>query len=381
MKNGAFPAVSNKIMDLKIAICLLVLMITRDIEPKAVKEKMTLMSILKELLNGPLRGDDVFIIDGSLNEKPDYWQENFNEETKIMIATPENTNLSRYDLSTLKSPLSTTVWILDSTSNSMDELIGAPVEWCPKYLIVVVLDNSVSKENVFNQTITFRTEFVVLFKLALNEPDTFELFVSFPFNDNEIIPMGYWNKENYHTKELLFMDRFTSLGGRQLKIGSFCDDYPFLYPNDADECIGASADLLQIVSKKVGFEFELQKEPVDQKWGAFEDGKWTGMLADLKYRGKDLVVNYFLLNRERWLNFDSTYPYKAEGFGFMSHLPRPLPKWNSLILPFAWDMWIAIIVCTVIVSTALAVLTNQFDSTITSNIAGVVLVVRKTVYN
>ncbi|XP_066981968.1 glutamate receptor ionotropic, delta-2-like [Macrobrachium rosenbergii] len=136
--------------------------------------------------------------------------------------------------------------------------------------------------------------------------------------------------------------RFENFDGAMLYLGSWCDDFPFLYPVGGG-CAGISLDLLDIMAKKLNFTYDVQMETADHKWGSKENGTWTGMLGDLVYNSKDLVVNYFLATEGRSADFDSTYAYYSEGFGFALKNPLPKPKWPGLLYPFSGAMWLLVL--------------------------------------
>jgi len=319
--------------------------------------------LLSQLLSGPLRGDDIFIIDDTEFDTRIDWNEIGNEGSKILYGETSTLDLSLYELENMKGSNLITVWVVDSESYILSSLLVAPVVWNPQYLVILSLNDTIDQEVIFSKEFVSRAQYAVLILYSGGgNDDVFRVRSSHPLNENELIRMQNYNSNYYNSKSRMFPERFKSMSGANMKIASFCDDYPFLYPDEAKGCIGAGIDMLDILSMSINFTYELQLEPIDQKWGAFEDGNWTGMLADLAFRDRDLIINYYLVNHERWIAFDSIYPYKSEGFGFLSTLPKPLPKWNSLLLPFTWEMWMTIIGCTATVSVLLAALSVLYSA-------------------
>lgn len=51
--------------------------------------------------------------------------------------------------------------------------------------------------------------------------------------------------------------------GTVLHLGSWCDDYPFIYFRD-DQCVGVNLDALALIAAKLNFSYEVQREIQDQ---------------------------------------------------------------------------------------------------------------------
>lgn len=76
------------------------------------------------------------------------------------------------------------------------------------------------------------------------------------------LPLGVWREDMFNNFSVLFPERFPTLGGRMLYLGSWCDDFPFLYPDDKKgSCIGCSLDLLDMLVGYLNFTYHVQQEP------------------------------------------------------------------------------------------------------------------------
>ncbi|MCL4130514.1 UNVERIFIED_CONTAM: hypothetical protein GTU68_022538 [Idotea baltica] len=91
------------------------------------------------------------------------------------------------------------------------------------------------------------------------------------------------------------------------------------------------------------------------------------MLGEIFRRERNLTFNYFTVTRERAQNFDFSVSFYTEGFGFALKIPPPLPRWMSLIFPFAIPVWIAIGVTLLIVAFALFFFQRCFDQRLKEN--------------
>ncbi|KAF2349254.1 Ionotropic glutamate receptor [Trinorchestia longiramus] len=164
--------------------------------------------------------------------------------------------------------------------------------------------------------------------------------------------LGVYSTKNFKNKEEFFGPQHFDFEGGLFNLASWCFDKPFIdvFPPDNTQCQGISLDILSIIAKKHKFSFDVQLKPADARFGSKENGTWTGMLADLLHNGKNLVINYFIINRDLYTDFDTTYPYFSEGFAFLLPKPLPLPKWLGLFFPFSIRVWIYFLCTTVIVT-------------------------------
>lgn len=95
----------------------------------------------------------------------------------------------------------------------------------------------------------------------------FRVFTSQPFTPygkgwGEKLPLGVWREDRFNNFSVLFPERFPTLGGRMLYLGSWCDDFPFLYPGDEEgSCLGCSLDLLDMLAGYLNFTYHVQQEP------------------------------------------------------------------------------------------------------------------------
>ncbi|CAL4082898.1 unnamed protein product, partial [Meganyctiphanes norvegica] len=81
-------------------------------------------------------------------------------------------------------------------------------------------------------------------------------------------------------------------------------------------------------------------EGLKREWGELDNGSWIGMLGDVFRGKKDLAINYFTVTHERAQYFDHSVSYTQDGFGFAIAIPPPLPRWQSVINPFSYHVWL-----------------------------------------
>ena len=345
-----------KLFILQLGICHAV------IQGQDIRSPSYVHTVLQELLIGPLLGHSVLLYDDvidtgqlSATENVD-WTRVSNEQTSLFHASAGEYELPKQLLYTYSGSNFTTIWIINSEQFTLDDVIGDPKRWCPQQLLILNYKRSVTKDVIFETKVTHCAKFVALIDIN-NDKQYALVYSSLPLEGNRPILLGRWNASEFQSKDSLFRDRFETFSSTVLQLASFCDDYPLLYPAE-ETCIGSNIDVLTVIGSHLNFTFSIQMITPDENWGSKENGTWTGMLADLVSNGKHLIINYFLVNLERFSAFDSTYPYHAEGFGFLAHLPKPLPKWNALILPYTGEMWISILAVTIFMGFLFAGLTK-----------------------
>ncbi|XP_042868827.1 uncharacterized protein LOC122251183 [Penaeus japonicus] len=328
---------------------------------------LTTHALLNDLLSGPLKGRNIFFIldEESLDDLT------FDppllvalESSSVMLASQDSLEEAVYPSHYLRDEIGIVILLTKTSPTSFLDRMASSPRWGPTYLILISTGASVDTHDVLKHEAVQRSPFLVLFELISKaHRSIFQVFTSYPFKRRGWrFPLGLWDATTFASMDDLFLDRFDDFGSADLLLGSWCDDYPFIYLNpDGEGCRGSNLDALSVIGERLNFSFVVQEETQDQNWGALENGSWTGMLGDLVYNGKHIVINYFLVNHERWRDFDATYPYHAEGFGFLVRKPQPLPKWRSLTYPFAQTTWGAILGVTLVVAAILAAVLPALD--------------------
>ncbi|KAA0186643.1 Ionotropic receptor 105 [Hyalella azteca] len=236
------------------------------------------------------------------------------------------------------------------------DIEASSMVWDPENFILLGVESEVSSLNIFRHKLIQRSLLVTSIEhLGADEGrfDVYQMRHIIPGKGAESatkIRLGTYTPQNFANKAQLFGNVHYDLAGGVMSLATWCDDKPFihLYPGKT-ECEGVSLDLLSIIAQKYGFSYNVQLKTADGRWGSKVNGTWNGMFADLMYNGKHLTINYFLLTEERYSDFDTTYPYFNEGFGFVLRKPPPLPAWRGLYYPFSTSVWILFIFTTAIV--------------------------------
>ncbi|XP_042860013.1 probable glutamate receptor [Penaeus japonicus] len=99
--------------------------------------------------------------------------------------------------------------------------------------------------------------------------------------------------------------------------------------------------------------------PQDLKYGSFENGKWTGMVADLVYDRADLAVTPLDVTEERMHYIDYLL---SIGFSrYMVVMKRPSSSdflWTTYIQEFHKDVWALLLFSVLVMIVVLYIITG-----------------------
>lgn len=312
--------------------------------------------MLHELVTGPLAEDKLLLsIDSGASQvlDVDLLLSGIGPTTSVILMNLDDPEafLRRAPVRFIRKSFVTVVLALTRSPSALLESLDA--DWNPDFLLLLSLNRSLDTALLLEDERVQRTEHVTLIEYGKAVPSTFHVFTSRPFRPTRRghavkSPMGAWNRLHFATKSALFPERFETFDGAVLQLGSWCDDFPFLY-SQGDGCVGSTLELLDVIAAQLNFSYAVQMAPADQNWGSKENGTWTGMLGDLVYNDKDLVVNSLLLTEQPFTEFDSSYPYHMESFAFILEIPPPVPQWRGLLYPFTKLMWGTVLGTTLLV--------------------------------
>jgi len=103
---------------------------------------------------------------------------------------------------------------------------------------------------------------------------------------------------------------------------------------------GFSVDLTKALAKTVKFKFKFQLEPTNSN-GAFKNGKWTGMIGELRSQQADMAVIDMSITSSRQGAVDFTMPFMNTGVGILYKKKKPpVPNLFSFLSPLSPDVWI-----------------------------------------
>ncbi|KAK1800584.1 hypothetical protein P4O66_005791 [Electrophorus voltai] len=108
-------------------------------------------------------------------------------------------------------------------------------------------------------------------------------------------------------------------------------------------CYGYCIDLLEKLAEDMGFNFNLYIVG-DGKYGAYKNGRWTGLVGDLMSGAAHLAVTSFSINSARSQVIDFTSPFFSTSLGILVRTRDTAAPIGAFMWPLHWSMWLGIFV-------------------------------------
>ncbi|XP_047387317.1 glutamate receptor ionotropic, NMDA 3B [Sciurus carolinensis] len=106
-------------------------------------------------------------------------------------------------------------------------------------------------------------------------------------------------------------------------------------------CYGYCVDLLERLAEDVPFDFQLYIVG-DGKYGALRDGRWTGLVGDLRAGRAHMAVTSFSINSARSQVMDFTSPFFSTSLGIMVRARDTASPIGAFMWPLHWSMWLGV---------------------------------------
>ncbi|KAA0703699.1 Glutamate receptor ionotropic, NMDA 3A [Triplophysa tibetana] len=108
-------------------------------------------------------------------------------------------------------------------------------------------------------------------------------------------------------------------------------------------CYGYCVDLLEKLAEDMEFDFDLYIVG-DGKYGAYKNGRWTGLVGDLMSGAAHLAVTSFSINSARSQVIDFTSPFFSTSLGILVRTKETAAPIGAFMWPLHWSMWLGIFV-------------------------------------
>lgn len=108
-------------------------------------------------------------------------------------------------------------------------------------------------------------------------------------------------------------------------------------------CYGYCIDLLEKLAEDLRFDFDLYIVG-DGKYGAWKNGRWTGLVGDLMSGAADMAVTSFSINSARSKVMDFTSPFFSTSLGILVRSKDTAAPIGAFMWPLHWSMWVGIFV-------------------------------------
>ncbi|NWU66705.1 NMD3B protein, partial [Pterocles burchelli] len=108
-------------------------------------------------------------------------------------------------------------------------------------------------------------------------------------------------------------------------------------------CYGYCIDLLERLAEDVPFDFELYIVG-DGKYGAWKNGRWTGLVGDLLSGTAHMAVTSFSINSARSKVIDFTSPFFSTSLGILVRTKDTASPIGAFMWPLHWTTWLGVFV-------------------------------------
>ncbi|KAF8774781.1 Glutamate receptor like protein [Argiope bruennichi] len=115
---------------------------------------------------------------------------------------------------------------------------------------------------------------------------------------------------------------------------------------------GIDVQLLKLLAEKLNFQYTIHI--VKDGYGKVnENGSWIGLAGALGRGELDISTVYCPLLEERTQVIDYSMPYYTVERTFATAIPKPLPRYYVLVMPFQVQVWVAFLVSVLLVPNVL----------------------------
>ncbi|RXG67978.1 hypothetical protein Avbf_04150, partial [Armadillidium vulgare] len=235
----------------------------------------------------------------------------------------------------------------------IDNEITTDIKWAPAKLLIISLDHRTNISDVIFDSSIQRSKYIFIAELTVkSKMFAFQTYSVFPFQRNKT-GFSQWKafKGIYNLprmKSEIFTERTKNFGRKLLHLASICNDPPFLYWVNTSECIGTNIEILHIISKSLNFRFSVQNKTEDGFWAGIENNTFKGMYRDIYHNNKSMIINFLRMQYYEQPYFDSSFPYKYTGAGFLCKIPGLTPIWKKIFMPFSFNLW-SLLLSTIII--------------------------------
>lgn len=110
---------------------------------------------------------------------------------------------------------------------------------------------------------------------------------------------------------------------------------------------GVESLFVEILSKVLGFRYQLFI-PDDRQWGRLsEEGNWTGMIGMVQHNKTDIAIGDLTITESRTKVVDFI-PYSIEETTFATRLPKEIIRHTFYVQPFRYIIWLMCLLAVII---------------------------------
>lgn len=126
---------------------------------------------------------------------------------------------------------------------------------------------------------------------------------------------------------------------------------------------GIEGRFLEMLSKYVGFQYQIVIPP-DEEWGVEKpDGSWSGIVGMVNKGDLDLGLGYLVITEERNKAVKFSTPYSIADKTFITNPPKTVPLTSAFFRPFSLDVWIGCMITLLIFPMILRIVVSSSKAT------------------
>ncbi|XP_042213898.1 glutamate receptor ionotropic, delta-2-like isoform X2 [Homarus americanus] len=312
-------------------------------------EAASLSQLLTTVVREDLRDCDlVFVADGSLQ-----WQEPLHQLLKLpnprqVVHVTDSEDFERVGI--LSSSCQGRVFLVDDPALLLTYANKRESSWDYSGRQVVV---GLTKEQLKDLTLTKsgrKTQHIVGVVKSGLLGTLWQVYRNQLYTGEEVINVGTWQQNRFTRKRDLFPDKLANLHGAVLKVALFHYIPAVFIERTGNDSIvhhyGRDVDIIKVLSSILNFTIEILAVPSDELWGErLDNGSYNGMIGFLGRDEADMGSGnlYMSSHLGRLNHMTYTTSTFTDSSCFMSWVEPPLPRWQSLALPYQLETWLALL--------------------------------------
>ncbi|XP_064103322.1 uncharacterized protein LOC135213271 [Macrobrachium nipponense] len=170
-----------------------------------------------------------------------------------------------------------------------------------------------------------------------------------------------WRHRGFTSDGEIFPVKTWDLRGAPIILYTFHFEPHVIFNAPGKRPHGRDIKMADTLAEVLNFTLVIKKSPDGEFWGYPDaNGSWNGMNGKLQRReGHFGITNSFITSNDNCLAaIDFSRFYYCDQSCFMTRIEPPVPKWQSLLAPFALSTWIVTLISLLVISPIVYFLAN-----------------------
>lgn len=215
------------------------------------------------------------------------------------------------------------------------------------YVISLQDPNVLSPEDIVHMYNFRKTENVAILESLRNRSKVVLWSNTFLAMTPELVFVDAWENARFRGGRNVFPDKFNDFQGSPIKVATFELPPSVVYKQNSEsnaiERLGVDVEVVELLGRFKNFSVDYVQVSNKEKWGLMTpNGSWTGLMREAYDDLSHIAVCNNFIDYHRWKYIDYSYPYNFMPACFITPSPKPLPQWQSPILPYPWTIWMSI---------------------------------------